>query len=57
MTVSKARDDLKGARRELADAIDSLPNRMFALRGREKRNKIKRAIGYIDKSIQELRGL
>ena len=57
MTISKARDDLKGARRELADAIDKLPSRLLALRSRRKRSKIKRAIDYVDKSMQELRGL
>ena len=57
MAVSKAKDDLRQARRELASAIDSIPNRLFALRNKGKRSKIKRAIGYIDKSMQELRGL
>ena len=57
MTVSKAREDLKYARRELAVAIDSIPSRMFALKSRNKRNKLKRAIDYVDKSMQELRGL
>jgi len=57
MAASNARDSLKMARRELADTIDKLPNRLFSLRGRSKRSKIRRAIEYIDKSIQELRGL
>ena len=57
MTIPKARDNLKGARRELADAIDSLPSRLFALRSRRKRSKIRKAIDYVDKSMQALRGL
>ena len=57
MTVSNARDSLRGARRELADAIDSLPYRLFSLKSRSKRIRIKRAVDYIDKSMQELRGL
>ena len=57
MAISKAKDNLKDARREMADAIDKLPNRLFSLRSRSKRSRIKRAILYIDKSIQELRGL
>ena len=57
MTVSNARNSLIVARRELADAIDKLPSRLFALRSRGKRGRIKRAILYIDKSMQELRGL
>lgn len=57
MTVSNARDNLKMARRELADAIDKLPNRLFSLRSRSKRSRIKGAILHIDRSIQELRGL
>lgn len=57
MAISKARDNLKGARRELADAIDSLPSHMFALRAKSKQGKMKRAIGAIDKALAELRGL
>jgi len=57
MTVSNARNSLIVTRRELADAIDKLPNRLFPLRSRSKRSRIKRAILYIDKSMQELRGL
>jgi len=57
MAISKARDNLKGARRELANTIDSLSSRLFSLGSRSKRSKIKLAIDYIDKSIQALRGL
>ena len=57
MAVPNARNNLKVARRELADAIDKLPSRLFSLRSRGKRGRIKRAILYIDKSMQELRGL
>ena len=57
MAISNARNSLVVARRELADAIDKLPNRLFSLRSRGKRGKIKRAILYIDRSMQELRGL
>ena len=55
MSVAKAKDNLRSARRELADVIDTLPTRRFILN--RKRNKVKRAIDAVDKSLRELRGL
>jgi len=56
MSVAKARENLKGARRELADAIDVLPRSIFS-RARKKRGKIKRAMDTIDRTLENLRGL
>lgn len=59
MSVSKARDNLKQARREIADSIDQLPQPLL-FRGRatrSKRNRMKRSITAIDNAIEALRGL
>ena len=56
MSVVKARDNLQSARRNLADAIDTLPRSIFS-RAKRKQGKIKRAIGATDKALAELRGL
>jgi len=55
MSVSKARDSLRDARRQLADAIDTMPVRRLMFNS--KRGKVKRAIDAVDKSLRELRGL
>ena len=59
MSVAKARENLQSARRNLADAIDILPTKslFFRAKTRNKRSKIKRAIGATDKALAELRGL
>ena len=59
MSVAKARENLQSARRNLADAIDALPSKslFFRVKTRNKRSKIKRAIGATDKALAELRGL
>ena len=56
MSVAKARENLQSARRNLADAFDTLPKSIFS-RTRSKQDKIKRAIGAVDKALAELRGL
>ena len=56
MSVANARVNLKNARRELADAIDTLPKSLFS-RSRSKRSKIKRAIDAVDGALENLRGL
>ena len=56
MSVAKAKDNLRSARRELADAIDVLPVKRLPF-SNNKRNKVKRAIDTVDKSLRELRGL
>jgi len=56
MSVAKARENLKGARRNLADAIDILPRSIFS-RARSKRGKIRRAMDTIDRTLENLRGL
>jgi len=59
MSVAKARENLQSARRNLADAIDALPSKslLFRTRIRSKRNKIKRTIDTIDRTLENLRGL
>ena len=58
MSVQKARDNLQSARRELADAVDTLPKSFFSkVRSRSKLGKMKRAISATDKALAELRGL
>jgi len=56
MSVAKARENLKYARRELADAIDVLPTSIFS-KSRGKRRKIKQAIDAVDRILYNLRGL
>ena len=56
MSVAKARENLRDARRNLADAIDGIPKSFFS-RGKGKQNKLKRAISATDKALAELRGL
>ena len=56
MVMARARNNLKSARRNLADAIDVLPKSIFS-KTRSKRNKIKQAIDTIDKTIETLKGL
>ena len=55
MSVSKAKDNLKSARRELADVVDTMPSRRLIFNS--KRGRVKRAIDAIDRSLRELRGL
>ena len=55
MSVAKAKDNLRDARRQLADVIDTMPVRRLIFNS--KRGKVKRAIDAIDKSLRELRGL
>ena len=58
MSVAKARENLQNARRNLADAIDSLPTSFFRkVRSKSKRGKMRRAISATDKALAELRGL
>ena len=56
MSIAKAKDNLRSARRQLADVIDILPTKRFIF-GNIKRGKVKRAIDAVDKSLRELRGL
>lgn len=55
MTIGKARDSIKQARREIADALEQTP-RGFLI-GRRKHGKLKRALANVDKAAMELRGL
>jgi len=58
MSVAKARENLQSARRNLADAIDSIPKSFFfKVRSKSKQAKMKRAISATDKALAELRGL
>ena len=56
MSVARARENLKDARRNLADAIDNIPKSFFS-RVRSRQGKMKRAISATDKALAELRGL
>jgi len=58
MSIQKARNGLKFARKELADAIESLPKpSLLKIRSRRKRNKIIQALNSVDNSLEKLRGL
>ena len=58
MSVTKAKENLQSARRNLADAVDTLPRSFFSkVRSRSKLSKMKRAISATDKALAELRGL
>jgi len=58
MSVAKARENLRGARHELAGAIESLPKpSLLKIRNRRKRNKIIQALNSVDNSLDKLRGL
>ena len=56
MSVAKARENLRDARRNLADAIDGIPKSFFS-RVRSKQGKMRRAVSATDKALAELRGL
>ena len=56
MSVAKAKENLRDARRNLADAIDILPTRSLFSKTRGKRGRIRRAISATDKALAELRG-
>lgn len=55
MSIGKARDSLKQARRELADTLEQTPRGLLV--GRRKYGKLKRALASVDKATIELRGL
>jgi len=56
MSIAKARDNLRDARRHIADELEEMPKRIL-FRGRSKRSKLRRALAYTDKIMAELRGL
>jgi len=58
MGVQKARDGLKFARKELADALEHLPKpSLLKIGNRRKRSKILQALNSVDNSLEKLRGL
>jgi len=58
MSVAKARENLRGARRNLADAIEGLPKpSLLGIRNRRKRSKIIQTLNSVDNSLEKLRGL
>ena len=58
MSIAKARENLKDARRNLADAIESLPKpSLLGIRNRRKRSKIIQILNSVDKTLENLRRL
>ena len=58
MSIQKARNGLKFTRKELADAIESLPKpSLLKIGNRRKRSKIMQALNSVDNSLEKLRGL